>query len=490
MAAPEAMREASLRSRVLQYVAAKHGISTGDAQHFIEGKLYPELNVIPGLGDRVTLGQVLDHLDNPYLDGPAPAKPGGQAMLDTSLRAVFSDHELLNRVVKTITLDQGINTIEALERLHRGVDAGSRTLGEALGWTGAEPADIEQGLRLMERREEAVHKELESALGPAMLEQTNERGQVLLDQGAGSGSAGPPVLSANGRGALGAQRVAEPLRADIGKVLGDPAEFERRLQRARQATGEFTGDQGREQFRNADRQHAEAGIDYVRTIERPREIASAQAKAAQVGRKLDQAIKDATGKRQRVRALDEQIAALDGQRAKLAERTAEPGRKEAKLRLLDAAATDDRPLLSVPLQQRIIALATEHPGLSYEERRRRVLEAAEPGMPLTADEEAAMSVDERVRLLAGELESRADRALSDLGADRPAPEPAAAEKALPPGVAESRQMDKRVRDRMRTLDRPSGEYLKTLEEMWAEAREDGRIAIDRSGPLMPIDPEA
>lgn len=67
--------------------------------------------------------------------------------------------------------------------------------------------------------------------------------------------------------------------------------YDERLGRIRQVAqpGEYAGDASAEQFKRDDRLHVESGLDLVRTRERPGEIAAARAKAAEVGKELDQA---------------------------------------------------------------------------------------------------------------------------------------------------------------------------------------------------------
>lgn len=133
----------------------------------------------------------------------------------------------------------------------------------------------------------------------------------------------------------------DPLSADVGKVLADPEEFERRLARMRVAeSGHWDGERNRERFRREDKLYAESGNDLVCTAERPRELAAARAEADRVAATLDQAIADAADKREAVKALDREIAQLtDGrpeERDRLKAEAADA--EEQRLRLLDQAA--------------------------------------------------------------------------------------------------------------------------------------------------------
>jgi hypothetical protein len=157
---------------------------------------------------------------------------------------------------------------------------------------------------LLERRDEGWRRVLDREMAPLMLERVDPRGQVLLDQGAFAGPADDTVTAGN--------RTVVPLRADIGKVLASPEEFERRLQRARNAAPDVYDktDAARERFRTRDRQEAEAGIDHVRTLERPREIAVAQANAARVAQRLDNAMAQGSDPVSRLRLLESELASL------------------------------------------------------------------------------------------------------------------------------------------------------------------------------------
>ncbi len=375
----DAMNDQRLRPQILQYVAAKRGLSTGDALKFIDGQLSRELGNTPG-SRPVTLGAALDHLDHPYLDGP-PSRDTS-ATLDADYRAVFNDGKLLDRVVRSIAMDQDGNYVKALEQLHDGTDsardAGKRTLRAALEGTKSKPDDVQANLTMLQRRDAAVAAAHQRELEPITLERTNSQGLVLLDQGDDNGND-------SGSG----------VTVDVGLALADPVERERRLARARKlAPNAYSGEKGRQDFFDTDRLHLESGIDLVRTMERGREIQTAQRKAEGVARQLDQAISSTIDKRQQLRLLDAEIAKLEGKLQPLQD---DAKRQEAKLRLLEtpqagaAAAGSDSgsEMLSVVLQSRIIDELRANPGDPYEEARRRVLEAAEPGVPITLDQESA-----------------------------------------------------------------------------------------------------
>lgn len=356
-------------------------------------------------------------------------------MLDTNLTELFADHAALNRVVETIALDQGVDFMQALEQLHQGVDsegAGS-TLQKALEWTKSEPADVGETLQLLERRDETVRRTLEQALAADPELRHSRDGVVLLDQGSGG--------------------VAADAGMDAATALADPAEAERRWVRACRVDGSFKGDDGHKRFLEEDHDRLLVGQDMVRTLEAAAARRAAEHKAEQTRARLDQAIRANHGKRARARAIEAEIATLDGERANLAGEAAAPAREEQALRLLDAAP-GDRPLLSTVLQSRMIDLRRERPELGHEELRRHVLEAAESGCPLTLDEEA----EQWHRGIYFGLEQQCE------------PGPAATEPADP-----SRAMNLRVLERMRVLNRPDSAYQRTAEELMAE--DEGRTQV-------------
>ncbi len=359
----DAMHEPALRIRILQHVAQTKGISTAAAQRLIEGRVRNELSL------ETSLGQVLDHMDHPNFQ---------PTTLDTPIGVVFGDSKTLHRLAHAVAMDQGINYAKALEQLHDATDEahsrGKRTLGDALDWSRSKPEDVQANMTLLERRDAAVGAAQERALRPVMLERTDDRGLVLLDQG---DSARPGT--------------------DIGTALTDPAERERRLARARKAApGMYDGDKGRQEFNDFDRRYLEVGLDLVRTMERGNEIRAAQNEAAQVARQLDQVIASTVDRRQQLRLLDAEIERLQGQRSSV---RSEVLQRESTLRVLESrskgaerehgglAFTDGAKLLSTTLQKRLIEERAARPDESYDDARRRVIAEAEPGVPITLEQE-------------------------------------------------------------------------------------------------------
>jgi hypothetical protein len=410
-----ALDDPGLRIRLLTYVAAKRGISTGDALEFTEALVRRELTYM------ATLGQFLDHLDNPHLDRP------DQMNLDSPLTDIFDDHRQLDRLVRSVSLETGDSYIDALQGLYQAALDGARTLGQALGSVSiavAKPDGVLEGVKLLESADDQLAETYARDTQQLRAEPVNARGVVQLAED-----------------------------ADVGAMLADPVERENRLARARRAAaGAFDGDEGRNRFFDDDRMHLEAGLDLVRTFERASEIRTAEASHAQQRRELDQAVNDARGARHQARTLDSRIASLRGQRDELAPRTADPVDHHAKrLRLLDTSGNSE--VLSVELQQRVIELGRQRPDLSYADRRRRVLEQAEPGTPLTLDDETVA----RRHAAAVRLETP--------DSDGP---------STPAGVdPASHRLEKRVQERLRRNGFtgpavPGDAYIKALEQVMAE----------------------
>jgi hypothetical protein len=299
------------------------------------------------------------------------------ATLDMPIRELFEDRPLLDRAVRSIALDQDIGYVDALDALQRGSESAhdqrTPTVRAAVEWAHSDPGEIEQGMRLLERRDGAVERTYKQALGKTARLKTNAQGLVRLDQG-------------------------DERTADIGAALHDPAEQERRLARARTASGRFQLNEGRAEFLRQDKLYLEAGLDLVRTMERDAKHQTRQAKAQteshKVARQLDQAISEAADKRQALKQLDAEIRQLTGGKCKDVKRDANAADRELK---------------------QLAQSAGKQPKKAKAKKQKTL--------------------------------------------------------AAPPGVdPRAHAMDRRVRDRMRTLERPEREYVVTLEEIMAEDR--------------------
>ncbi len=203
---------------------------------------------------------------------------------NTPIRQLFEDSSAVNRLTRAVQLDSGLDFVSSLDRVHDAADRaaaeGGGTLGRLLEWAG--DADyLTETLTLLERRDAAVERALRDATGTKPANVTPD-GMVRLDAS-----------------------------ADIGTLLHDPRERERRLRRARNVAGSYTGSDGRETFEEDDRRHLDAELDLVRTLELRAGVQAAQSQAQGVARQLDAAIADAGRERNRLRQLDQKFAELD-----------------------------------------------------------------------------------------------------------------------------------------------------------------------------------
>jgi hypothetical protein len=330
-----------------------------------------------------------------------------------------------------------------------GTDAGERTIRrvlESVGGAGA--GEIVGDLMLLERRDEGWRRVLDRELGPLMLERVDQRGQVLLDQG--DASAVDPTMTSGGCTVV-------PLRADIGKVLADPQEFERRLARAR-ATGGYDGtDAAREKFATRDRQEAEAGIDHVRTLERPRELAAARAKANGAALQLDNAVAQGSDHDSKLFLLEAELAKLGAAAARSPAPATEPAPDVRLLERPNAAGAQSPPadprLLEASAYASAIVLARgEQPG---------------DGMAYLRALDQVYSDHPELVVASWEQPTAGLRLL-----ETPAPTKAPpARNAAPPGVyGPSHDMHERVQKRLEAEGLPQSQYLRLFDQMLAEGR--------------------
>lgn len=241
-------------------------------------------------------------------------------LLDRPAFEVFEDHVQLDRLVQAICLERSdLDYLGALELFQESWGRARRERGPGMtvkrvlsDYAGVSADSVAGDVRLLERRDTETLRMLDASTASIGDDELDASGQVKL-----------------------------PKDADMGKLLADPQEFERRLARMRKVDGAgvYVGDQGRERFRADDRQHIEAGLDMVRTAERDRELAGARAKARRYGAQLDAAMEGARDNAGRVKELDAQIAALAEQRAALLPGTTLPSPLPTHdgLKLLDQA---------------------------------------------------------------------------------------------------------------------------------------------------------
>jgi len=208
------------------------------------------------------------------------------------------DHGEFDKVVRAICLERGNDDYLAAVELFqdsweraRAVNGPGQTVAQVLELAGVAPAEVEAGVRLLEKRDTGL--------------------KVMLD--ADMRAAEPADVSVNRLG-----QVALAPDADVGAMMANPEEFERRLARMRAADprgtlGAWDGDAGRQRFKDADKSHLEAGVDLVRTAERAQALATAKARNENHARQVDEEIRDAISRQAGVKALDARLAALAGE---------------------------------------------------------------------------------------------------------------------------------------------------------------------------------
>jgi hypothetical protein len=356
-------------------------------------------------------------------------------ILDMPIGEVFADRPVLARLVRAIQLDSGGSWLDAMDAFHKGSDfargTATPTVRTALEWAQADPEFVEEALTLLERRYGAVDAAYRQAAAPLMLEQVDRQGLVLLDA-----AVQPPLLPHR-------QTVPRVPVADAAKAIADPVERERRFLRGRQMSPRYQGAEGRKMFDADDLLHLRSGRDIVRTFERGLEQANARAKAREVGRRLDKAIADAGRDRQRLKALEGEIGKLGNTAARDAARseinTQLKATTHVPLKMLDAVETEaDRP----------VALdASPADGTPSDQKRLEQLRRTQTPSAFLKTLEAYVATG----------------ALPDTDAAAP---------AVPPGVHPgSHTMAKRVRERLKLLDRPDSAYQQTLLEIMVEDEE-------------------
>jgi hypothetical protein len=239
--------------------------------------------------------------------------------LDTNVRALFNDSRVLDHVVTAIALDQGCDYVRALESFHEAVDSavgeGRSSLASALDWIpNTDSGYVAKATGTLERRDKTVTAAYETAVAPLVAEKVDKGGRVYLDQAA-----------AGGRSPKGAD-------VDIGMILGDPPTFERRLARIRRAQpGRWLDTEGRERFRHEDRLLAEAGLDLVRSAERPLDLVAAQAEAQRVAARLDAAVTIESDKHAKLIALEAAIGDAEEGHLRMLEQAKPKKGKKRKL---------------------------------------------------------------------------------------------------------------------------------------------------------------
>jgi len=403
-----------LRLRLLQFVAKASGISTAQALALIEGPLSKELGV-----QGVTVGHAIDHLPN-------ISTPESKPMLDQPFTVLHQDRAALDRVLRSICLETEISYDAAHRRLYEAdAEAGGRgTVGRVLELARLPVAAVGDSVKLLDRRDAEVGAVAAREMAALPDEPLDRQGRVLLT-------------------------------ADIGTILHDPGEQERRLQRARRYDDRYAGPPGRTAFLDDDRFLAESGVDLCRTLERPGEEAAARGRVAETAKQLDQAIANSHEYRSRVRALDTELAEMKAKRDTVAARPMRGGAatQEAMI-LLEAPAKPEPPSkLELPTDRKELRKFQAAIKARLE---KRTLDA---DWPREADE-----IDAAVWRQFCEAEvAKATQAELEAyhGVSSGAPQSTTS-------TAEAVAMDQLVRDELTRQGLPWGDYVKVLDQLLAE----------------------
>ncbi len=253
-------------------------------------------------------------------------------LMDRPAYEVMQQHGEFDKIARGICLERGSEDyLAAVEDFTtawenaRAVNGPGQTVRQVLGIAGVNPAEVEAGVRLLERRDTGLKLQLDAdmrAVTPADVP-VNPMGQVMVTPD-----------------------------ADMGALMVNPEERERRLARMRKADprgafgGPWDGEPGRKRFDAADKQWLEAGTDLPATAERANAIAAAKAKNADLARQVDGELREAISHQAGVKALDDRLAGLAAdtlaaraQRAAAAGAPAEPGPGRVFLLESQAAAT-------------------------------------------------------------------------------------------------------------------------------------------------------
>ncbi len=218
-------------------------------------------------------------------------------VLNASARSLIAErgHVALNRVLDAVEKNSsGISYLDAYRRFENAAMelGGGASVASVLQAAGLHDLDaVAQDLTTLERADAAKQKIHDTV---ARLHQLDAG-----SSGAASATAGqPPKLDA----------------ATYAKVMGaEPVAWER-LHEARRLPGgvEFEGPGGQERFVQLDRQHADAGLDFVAGRRQAREVGAARREITDATRRLDAAIEKGKTPAERRRLLDS--AATEGLR--------------------------------------------------------------------------------------------------------------------------------------------------------------------------------
>jgi hypothetical protein len=218
-----------------------------------------------------------------------------------TLTALFTDmanRRLLAHTIEAVQLDSGLSYPAALDRVYDAAEAahnaGQPTLAGLLQHALGDAEGMGESLKLLEARDATVVRE-HTSKAPKQLDR-DPFGRVLLSQ---SYKGRPKSLDADGR-------------------LTDPAEFEKRLTRARRLDASYADELGRRRFQADDDAYLRGGVDMLKTLELDSKARAADARAGQTARELDAEVAAEGERRRGLRQLDREIADLQGKRRELA----------------------------------------------------------------------------------------------------------------------------------------------------------------------------
>lgn len=239
-----------------------------------------------------------------------------QTILDATLVQAIRDPAAgpdLHRALTALCAVSGRSYMSEYEGLHRAMleslhGAEGMTVGDSIrARDDVKLGDVREDLRTLEAAAEASGRVRQHALRALDQLPTDDHGRVRLLDGGGlvdmRPSGTPPRTTPTGT-------------RDAGMAIG-PATFEQvanapllssRLHRARQLTGQYQGDEGAKQWRQADLAHAEANIDLLGTMERSHAAVVADQQAQTLAERLDVAFQAGDSPKQR-RKLMEKAAA-------------------------------------------------------------------------------------------------------------------------------------------------------------------------------------
>ncbi len=217
------------------------------------------------------------------------------ALMDQPAWEAMKDHTQFDVLARAITLDADCDYLSAIERFTDAADAVREQRGQGatvrmvLDAAGVNAGEVEAGVRLLERRDSGLLKQLDAdirAVAPSTVP-VDPAGRVML---------GPD--------------------ADMGALLVNEEEHVRRWARMCSADprgrfgGPWDGDKGRQRFKEVDHAWIESRLDLVGTAERAQALAEARARSENLAHQVDSELREAISVQAGVKALDDRLSAL------------------------------------------------------------------------------------------------------------------------------------------------------------------------------------